>query len=66
MLNHTSVAQSALAWFAIDLEAGNQALALNFAQWRAPDADEARPLAIMLRNLDLIAPVTALRPGVIL
>jgi glycosyltransferase involved in cell wall biosynthesis len=54
VLDHTSVARSALAYFSIELAAGSHTLTMRFAQWREPDASEARRLAVMLRTLDLI------------
>jgi hypothetical protein len=49
-----STGGSALAWLRLDLEAGPQTLSLQFDRWRAPDAAEARPLAMMLCALDLV------------
>jgi len=55
VLEHTSVAGSALASFPVELAAGSHTLTLRFGQWREPDAVEPRRVAMMLRTLDLIA-----------
>jgi hypothetical protein len=55
VLCYTSTARTALAYFPVDLTAGEHLAALHFGQWREPDSTETRRLAMMLLSVDLIA-----------